>query len=205
MFMALAHRRHKQPELVRKELLVVTLQILVDEGLDAVTLDAVSKRAGVTKGGLQHHFRNKQALLDALCDQLFAGFHERYELALLAEPDGPSRHARAYVRLAFDTGNDHEQVRTQRAIGLLALNWPPCRDRWSAVVTAAITAAGVSDETANRLLLCRLAADGFWYSQMLDSYPIGNERKAALLAALLDLCGEAMRRQEWRRWRAVDW
>ncbi|MGF6775140.1 TetR/AcrR family transcriptional regulator [Paraburkholderia sp. GAS334] len=186
--MTLAHRRQKQPELVRKELLDVTLQILVDEGPHAVTLDAVSKRAGVTKGGLQHHFRSKQALLDALCDQLFEEFHQRYELALLAEPDGPGRHARAYVRLSFDSGNDHEQVRTQRAIALLALTWPPCRERWSAVVTAAIAADGVDEDLANRLLLCRLAADGFWYSQMLDSYPIGNKRKAALLDALLDLC-----------------
>ena len=61
-----AHRRPKQPELIRSQLLLVVRDILVQEGPHAVTLDAVSRRANVTKGGLQHHFRSKQALLQAL-------------------------------------------------------------------------------------------------------------------------------------------
>jgi AcrR family transcriptional regulator len=183
-----AHRRQKQPEFVRNELLAVTLQILVDEGPHAVTLDAVSKQAGVTKGGLQHHFRSKQALLDALCDQLFDDYQQRYQLALLAEPDTPGKHARAYIRIGFDSGNDPEQVRMQRAIASLALTWPACRERWSEFVKTAIKADGPGKDAANRLLLCRLASDGFWYSQMFDTYAIGKTRKKALLNALLELC-----------------
>ena len=94
--MALAHHRQKQPELVRDKLLAVVRDILVDQGPHAVTLDAVSNRAGVTKGGLQHHFHSKQDLLSALCDQLFKEFDERYHLALSIEPDSPCLHTRVF-------------------------------------------------------------------------------------------------------------
>ena len=55
-----AHRRQKQPQLIRGQLLAVVRSLLVEQGPHAVTLDAVAKQANVTKGGLQHHFRTKQ-------------------------------------------------------------------------------------------------------------------------------------------------
>ncbi|WP_202907123.1 TetR/AcrR family transcriptional regulator [Acidovorax sp. SD340] len=124
-----AHRRQKQPELIRSQLLGVVRELLVREGLHAVTLDAVAQRAGVTKGGLQHHYRSKQALLDALSDQLFEEFEQSFEKALKQEDDTPGRHARAYIRTCFDSGSDSHQGETQRAIGLLALTSAPCRER----------------------------------------------------------------------------
>ena len=80
--MTLAHRKPKQPELVRQKLLDVALQIVVAEGPHAVTLDAVAKRAHVTKGGLQHHFPSKQALLDTLFDALFKDFEAQLQQAI---------------------------------------------------------------------------------------------------------------------------
>lgn len=190
--MTLAHQRQKQPELVRSQLLAVVREILVAEGAQAVTLDAVSKRAGVSKGGLQYHFRSKQALLNALCDQLFGEFEKRFEDALSAEADTPGRHARAYIRTCFDDGNECNQVETQRAIALLALNLPECRERWNTMMQTALAADGSDLGAANLLLVCRLAADGFWFAQMLDVYDLNDTRKASLLQILLRLCDEAV-------------
>jgi AcrR family transcriptional regulator len=193
--MTLAHRRQKQPELVRGQLLAVVRELLVAEGPHGVTLDAVSKRAGVTKGGLQHHFRSKQALLDALCDQLFDEFTARYAEALSAEQAGvPGRHARAYIRTSFDSDNASNRVETQRAIALLALNSPACRERWNAAMQDALAADELeAPGAADRLLICRLAADGFWFAQMLDVYALDATRKAVLLDMLLGLCNEAVK------------
>lgn len=187
-----AHQRQKKPEFVRSQLLLVVRELLVQDGLDAVTLDAVSRRAGVTKGGLQHHFRSKQALLEALSDELFAEFELRHARALEAEPDGPARHARAYVRTAFDDDNDCNEVEAQRAIALLAMAMPACRERWNARMKALVARDGRDAQTADRLLLCRIAADGFWFAQMLDVHAISPRRKASLQALLLGLCDTAV-------------
>lgn len=187
-----AHRRQKQPQLIRHQLLAVVRDLLVHEGPHAVTLDAVARRANVTKGGLQHHFRSKQALLDALSEQLFEEFAQSYEKALQREAETPGRHARAYIRTCFDDRADCNRVDTQRAIGLLALTSPACRDRWHATMKTALAADGQDPNTANLLLACRLAGDGFWFAQMLDVYELDAQRKQDLLELLLKLCsGEA--------------
>ncbi|WP_298211678.1 TetR/AcrR family transcriptional regulator [Acidovorax sp.] len=184
-----AHRRLKQPQQIRSQLLAVVRDLLVHEGPHAVTLDAVARQANVTKGGLQHHFRSKQALLDTLSEQLLEEFSLSYENALRLEADTPGRHARAYIRTCFDDHAGCDQADTLRAIGLLALTSPTCRERWHAIMKEALAADGQDTHTANLLLACRLAGDGFWFAQMLDVYELDAQRKASLLELLLKLCG----------------
>jgi len=44
--------------------------LLIEVGERAATLDAVARRAGVSKGGLLYHFPNKEALIEVLLDRL---------------------------------------------------------------------------------------------------------------------------------------
>ena len=44
--------------------------LLIEVGERAATLDAVARRAGVSKGGLLYHFPNKEALIAVLLDRL---------------------------------------------------------------------------------------------------------------------------------------
>jgi len=184
--MSEAHKRLKQPERVRAQLLAVAGDLLVQNGPQAVTLDAVAQHAGVTKGGLQHHFRSKQALLEGLCDQLFETFDVSYAAALEAEPDGPGRHARAYLKSSFEV-TTAEELRTQRAIALLAFTLPSCRERWGIKMRDLLAGDGPDPAAADRLLLCRLAADGAWLDQLLDIYGTQPDRKDRLLSLLLQL------------------
>ncbi|MGQ0727539.1 TetR/AcrR family transcriptional regulator [Acidovorax sp.] len=186
-----AHRRLKQPEFTRSQLLAVVRELLVRDGTHAVTLEAVAQRARVTKGGLQHHFRSKQALLDALSDQLFEEFQQSYETAYSQEADTPGRHARAYLRTCFDSGSGCNQVETQRAIGLLALSSPQCRERWHATMQTALQADGNDPRTADLLLACRMAGDGFWFSQMLGTFTLDDAQRERILNLLLELCDGA--------------
>ncbi|OLT45310.1 transcriptional regulator [Saccharomonospora sp. CUA-673] len=54
----------------REQILDAYENLLIEDGLAAVTLDAVAARAEVSKGGLLYHFRSKDALLDGLLDRL---------------------------------------------------------------------------------------------------------------------------------------
>lgn len=54
----------KQPKEVRVESIIhAALEEFLEKGYDGASMEAVAKRAGVSKGGLYHHFANKDALL----------------------------------------------------------------------------------------------------------------------------------------------
>lgn len=65
-----------------------------------VSLDAVAREAGVSKGGLLHHFRTKQALLVGLIDEWFGRYDATVE-SLLEPEDTPGRWTRAHIRATF--------------------------------------------------------------------------------------------------------
>lgn len=167
--------RTRQPEQLRARILEAAQGVLLDEGLAAVTHDRVLTRTGISKGGLQHHFRTKQLLLDALFEQLFAGFVAQYEIALAQEPPGPARHTRAYLQAS--RRNALDVARTGRATVLLALADAQYQQRWSRFLQEACAADTLDPAT---LLACRLAADGLWYSLVFGPTPAPAEVDAAL-------------------------
>jgi AcrR family transcriptional regulator len=67
-------------ERTRKAALQAALTIIARDGPGRLTLDAIAKEAGISKGGLMHQFPSKQAVLKALLEQqveYFEKFHAR--------------------------------------------------------------------------------------------------------------------------------
>ncbi|GAB3409900.1 TetR/AcrR family transcriptional regulator [Schumannella luteola] len=54
----------------RDDLIDAAVALLLESGESGFTLDAVARRAGMSKGGLLHHFSGKAALVDALGEHL---------------------------------------------------------------------------------------------------------------------------------------
>lgn len=54
----------------RKKILDAYERVLVEDGERAATLEAVAKAAGVSKGGLLYHFKDKRALASGLLQRL---------------------------------------------------------------------------------------------------------------------------------------
>jgi AcrR family transcriptional regulator len=83
----------------RREVIEAAARALIAHGPN-VSLDAVAKEAGVSKGGLLHHFRTKQALIAGLIDEWF----DRYDVvveSLLEPEDTAGRWTRAHIRATF--------------------------------------------------------------------------------------------------------
>ncbi len=57
----------------RGDVLSGALDLLDDEGLDNLTMRKLATRLGVQAGALYWHFANKQALLDAIAEQIIDG------------------------------------------------------------------------------------------------------------------------------------
>jgi AcrR family transcriptional regulator len=53
------------------EILEAAVEEFLNHGYDGTTMDSIARRAGLTKGGLYHHFANKDAILLA-ANQLFS-------------------------------------------------------------------------------------------------------------------------------------
>lgn len=77
--------RKKDPIRLYQQLLESAAMIAGRDGIAALSLNAVAREAGVSKGGLLHHFPNKQALIYALFARLLAIMEEA--IAALMQKD----------------------------------------------------------------------------------------------------------------------
>ncbi|MFD0884645.1 TetR/AcrR family transcriptional regulator, partial [Streptosporangium algeriense] len=58
----------------KDRLLDAAAEVLLTEGAGSLTLEAVARRAGVSKGGLFYHFPTKQALVAGMVERLVGAF-----------------------------------------------------------------------------------------------------------------------------------
>ncbi|MCJ2083718.1 TetR/AcrR family transcriptional regulator [Methylobacterium sp. J-090] len=163
--MATASRRRKQPELVRRTLLDCAARLALEQGLAAVTVQAVCEAAGVTKGGLFHHFASKQALIDAVVAELLEKLDADIEAAMATDPQPWGRFTRAYVTVTLDDLMLNQSSQWT-ALYISSLTEPSLRR-----VTAAWFAKFVERHRATdddpTLEIVRLAADGVWLAGLL--------------------------------------
>lgn len=83
----------------RTLLLQAASRILEQQGSAHLTIDAVAKEAGVSKGGVLYHFPAKAALIRAMVEFHMAMIDAELDCALAAEPPGPGRFVRAWIGL----------------------------------------------------------------------------------------------------------
>ncbi len=99
----------------REAVLDLAEAIVCKQGISALTIDAVAKAAGISKGGVQSCFGTKAALIDALFTRFGQAYEHRFrEVASL--DDDPIGQVRAHVEATF--GSD--KVSSSKAAGLLA-------------------------------------------------------------------------------------
>ena len=186
--MATAHRRKKQPELVRRALLDCAAKLALEQGLAAVTVQAVCEAAGVTKGGLFHHFASKQALIDGVVADILERLDADIAAAMALDPQPRGRFTRAYVTVTFDDLMS-DQGRQWTALYISTLTEPSLRR-----VTAQWFARGLERHRATDdepiLETVRLAADGAWLAFLfrdeggpLPDLPALRERLVAMTLA----------------------
>ena len=103
--MSEAHRKKKQPEQVHRTLLECTAKFAAEVGLARVTIEAVAKAAGITKGGLLHHFPSKQALIEAMVIDMLEQVDQMIEDSMAKDSIVKGRFTRAYVAMSLHEDN----------------------------------------------------------------------------------------------------
>lgn len=175
--MAEAHRRKKNPEVVRAQLIESAIRRAQEQGLNAVGVEAVSKASGVTRGALFHHFHNKQALVDAVFQQMLEQFDQDLQNRMSRDPEPYGRFTRAYLELAIADDTDPNV----QALWLSTIADPALQVVWTQWFKAQLERLG-DDEQGVDLEIVRFAADGLWLGLLVQIRP--SERQA-FLARLL--------------------
>ncbi|MFG1430011.1 TetR/AcrR family transcriptional regulator [Xanthobacter sp. V2C-8] len=181
--MSEAHRRKKQPQVVRSQLLEVAARLCVENGLHTVTLDAVARAAGVSKGGLLHHFPAKRDLLDALHEELLRGFEARLEELMAQDVDPHGRFTRAYLLANLDSAS-HENAERWNSLAVLLLAEATMRERWGAWISNRLSALGPEEKTV-AMQIVRTAADGLWLAELTGIGAPSDREREQMIEALL--------------------
>lgn len=183
--MSKAHERKKQPEVVRRNLIDSTIAIAAERGYEAVTVQAVADAAGVTKGGLMHHFSSKFELVDAAFQAMMERFDEAIAHFLEQEARGYGAFTRAYIRAVLTQPLTPEERLLVLAVPAMVLGEPELRHHWAGCHTRWLQDYGDTDDHIP-LRLLRAAADGLWWDTLIapESLPNLPELVEALLQAV---------------------
>jgi AcrR family transcriptional regulator len=176
----------KSSSLTRETLLHAATQVILEKGVEALTLDAVARQAGVSKGGLLYHFPNKNALVVGLGEQLI----QEFEAALQAEfdqddaPGTPGQWVRAYIHSTLRMSG--QTLALVARLTSLIVEMPPellksaeayeqrCRQR--------LDADGLDPTQA---VIIQLAIDGLWFSEMFQLSALDETRRTQVVERLL--------------------
>ncbi|MEV8636344.1 TetR/AcrR family transcriptional regulator [Streptosporangium sp. NPDC051023] len=150
----------------KDRLLDAAAEVLLGEGAESLTLEAVARRAGVSKGGLFYHFPTKQALVAGMVERLVGAFDEA-----LADPGTrPGDFLRAYVAATIPEtpasgGVPADRITAALLAGVLVDpgGLAPLRERYAAWQRR-LTEDGIDPAVAT---LVRLAVDGWWAARLL--------------------------------------
>jgi TetR/AcrR family transcriptional regulator len=90
-----------EPEKTRAAILNAALEEFAHEGVTGARTDEIARRAGVNKALLYYYFKGKEALYEAVLDEVFSGVRAVIHHAL-SQDLPPRRKLAAYIAAHFD-------------------------------------------------------------------------------------------------------
>lgn len=164
----------------RAHILDAALTVVEQQGIAAVTFEAVSAASGISRGGLIYHFPSKEAMMLALHEHLA----QRWETELLetlgARPEQVSEDARvaayAQVSIRSVTGPELQLMLESTSNPAYEAPWREVLNRWLPDPTA------IDPEDPRQLarIVARLAADGLWLADSLGQHRLPDTLRAAI-------------------------
>ena len=173
----------------RDKILNAAEQRLLAKGPAGLVLDAVALDAGISKGGLLHHFPSKEALVGGLCDRMLERFEEQMSSLCEADPESTGAWTRAYLGSTVTGEGKPADNSAPLMAGILAtmgrdsVHLEKVR-RHFAGWHARLETDGIDPTTS---ALVRLAADGLWLSALLGLQQLDPDTSGSVIAELIEM------------------
>ncbi|HQL64577.1 MAG: HTH-type transcriptional regulator BetI [candidate division TA06 bacterium ADurb.Bin131] len=179
---------HMPRKCAREKILDAAEQVVILVGAGHLTLSAIAKKAGVSKGGLIYYFPSKTALLKGMIERLISRSESRQTSREIQLPAGKSCAIKAHILNASLRRPDRKPMR----IALLAASahnprlLEPAREAYRRQF-ARFIANGLRPERAG---IIAFAVDGMWLLDLLDIMPIPRSQINSVIQELLKLADE---------------
>ncbi|PSL02787.1 TetR family transcriptional regulator [Haloactinopolyspora alba] len=152
------------------------------DGPGAVTVDAVVREAGVSRGGLMYHFPSKLDLIRALLDEDV----DHLRSLLLGDdthdaPATPADRLQVYLDECSATPGEHDYAALVAALAEdpgVSASWAELQRELDRIDTAQSEPGDV------RAVVARLALDGLWLSNLVDPDRFDTDQLERILAAV---------------------
>jgi AcrR family transcriptional regulator len=141
-------------------LLECAQQIALERGFAGLTIQLVADAAGITKGGLFHHFSNRQALLKGMYDDIAGKLDLQIDRIIAADNDEWGCFTRAYLAALLSP----ESLQRKSPMALLAIasiDEPQLDPPWLGWLSGRLSLHAKTDNHP-ALEVVRFAADGAW-------------------------------------------
>jgi AcrR family transcriptional regulator len=173
----------------REAMLDAAQEVVLAGGAGKLTLDAVAKRAGVSKGGVMYNFPTKEALLKAMVERLVE--HNRHAHARITAslPDRPGRSLKAYVMNSAQALDVDDKV---SGALLAALNSDPALLAPVAEYFRGRFARLAADVPFERAALVYLATEGLWTQELLQLSPFTPRQRTQLVRMLTRMAEQGL-------------
>ena len=169
----------------RHEILKSASVVVNREGVANLTLAAVAKEAGISKGGLLYHFPSKDSLIQAMVTELMDHLTERLQQRVEQDPNPNGRWSRAYAQEVFTCFGELVEANA----GLLAAistnrdMLEPVQQRYF------LWKENMEEDGIDPIysMIIRLAADGLKFNALFGMPTLQGDQRKNVLQALIQL------------------
>ncbi len=149
----------------RQSILLAANRLVLEQGVEHLTLQATAREAGISKGGLLHHFPSKEALISGMIQLYLERFtRDFYASAGEESENAVGRWTRAYLEVTF---RDNQQIPRLNAGLLAAIATNPALlkplQQGFADWVKLLGKDGIDPVTAT---IVRLVSDGMWLVEL---------------------------------------
>ena len=161
-----ASPRKKAPEQVRQSILQHAICLAAEKGVTGVSIQAVADLVGVSKGGVFHHFPNKQKLLEAMVVEQLEQLDRVVDELISQDRDRYGCFTRAYIEITLEKqvlGLEH----SWSAISMIMLTDRTFNEYWIEWLEIRLARHQDTDNDLE-LKILRYAADGIWLTAFTE-------------------------------------
>ncbi|HEI8864848.1 TetR/AcrR family transcriptional regulator [Serratia sp. AKBS12] len=169
----------RQRSIDRDRVLDAAEEIVATQGAAGLTIDSVAKAMGISKGGVQYCFGNKDALIDAM----FERWGKAYD-AVFAQIAGSDPSPLTRVQAHMQATCSSDQASSAKAAGLMAtlIQTPQHLDSTREWYRGRIEQLDVTSEQGKRARLAFLATEGAFMLRFFGLMEIDQQQWEAMFA-----------------------
>ena len=178
-----------QPDQVCERVLNAAEEILVGQGYSSMTIEAVAKQAGISKGGLLYHYASKEDLIQGMVERMVREWQGSLETVQRDLPPGPGRLIKALARCISEDPllNDLNAEKTRRHRGLCGAIMaassahPHLLDPVRRSYETLLKEFAAHESLRGRGLAVMAIMDGLWFGSFFSLYTLSPIERRALL------------------------